>query len=878
MKLIRGQTLEGLLRARRAPSDDLPRFLGMFEQVCQAVAYAHSEEVIHRDLKPSNVMVGAFGEVQVMDWNFAKEIGLTSAEGAAAAGQETLGPAAATLVDPGAGTAGGQVIGTPAYMPPEQARGEAAGRRSDVFGLGAMLCEVLTGQPPFGGNNRQEALARARACDHAEALARLDGGGADAELVRLCKVCLSAEPTGRPADAGEVAQAVAAYQAQVQKRLRAAELEKASAQAREDEARATAAAEKRARRRTVWLAIAVLVFVFLGGGWGLSWTWQRAQLVGMVNADSEEFARHLRDWQIREAEAALERAEGRVAGGGPGDLLRRVQEMRDNLSLVHQLNRIRLKAITVTEGHFDYSAADREYGVVFRERMLAVEGEDPASLAARIQGSAIKAQLVAALDCWAIATTDRARQAWLLEVARRAEPGEWSNRFRDPAVWKDQATLQQLAREANVAELSPQLLTALGVALTRTKANPLPLLMAARNRYPTDYWLNLALGNALCHALQGVSGRRDEAMTASHAATAADALVMAMSQTTDPQAAAQISLTLQAVSGRLDASVAGKAADALVAAITTTTDLQALQSLSKGLQVASERLDASMVGKVADALVTAMSKTTHPQAVLSLSQALQAVSGRLDASGARKVADALVAAMTKTTDPPPALGSLSQGLQVVSGRLDASGASKAADALVAAMTKTSDRNALLSLSQALQAVSRRLDDASAASCAGKAADALVAAMTKTSDRNALLSLFHGLQAVSGRLDASGASKAADALVAAMSKTTDPYALGSLSQGLRVVSGRLDDASAASCAGKAADALVAAMSKTTDPNALNWLSQGLQAVSGRLDASGASKGADALQAVLSKTTDPNARNWLSQALRAVRGRLDTSKRR
>src|SRR5262249_62382214 len=89
MKLIRGQTLEGLLRARRAPSGDLPRFLGLFEQVCQAVAYAHSEEVIHRDLKPANVMVGAFGEVQVMDWNFAKEIGLASADEAAPAGRET---------------------------------------------------------------------------------------------------------------------------------------------------------------------------------------------------------------------------------------------------------------------------------------------------------------------------------------------------------------------------------------------------------------------------------------------------------------------------------------------------------------------------------------------------------------------------------------------------------------------------------------------------------------------------------------------------------------------------------------------------------------------------------------------------------------------
>ncbi|HTU91550.1 MAG TPA: serine/threonine-protein kinase [Gemmataceae bacterium] len=75
MKLIKGSTLETILKHRLDPSADRGRLLAIFEAVCQAVGYAHAHRVIHRDLKPANVMVGAFGEVQVMDWGLAKVLG-----------------------------------------------------------------------------------------------------------------------------------------------------------------------------------------------------------------------------------------------------------------------------------------------------------------------------------------------------------------------------------------------------------------------------------------------------------------------------------------------------------------------------------------------------------------------------------------------------------------------------------------------------------------------------------------------------------------------------------------------------------------------------------------------------------------------------------
>ncbi|HEX8202497.1 MAG TPA: serine/threonine-protein kinase, partial [Isosphaeraceae bacterium] len=207
MKLVVGRTLAELLGSRAGPAEDRPRFLAIFEQVCQAVAYAHTRGVLHRDLKPSNVMVGPFGEVQVMDWGLAKALGRG---GSAGSGTEApvwgAGDGAAALAtDPG------KIMGTAAYMAPEQARGEVErlDERADVFAVGAILCEILTGRPPYDDPSSARVLERAAAADLADALARLEGCGADVELIGLARGCLAADPTDRPPHAGAVAQAVA---------------------------------------------------------------------------------------------------------------------------------------------------------------------------------------------------------------------------------------------------------------------------------------------------------------------------------------------------------------------------------------------------------------------------------------------------------------------------------------------------------------------------------------------------------------------------------------------------------------------------------------------------------------------------------------------
>lgn len=127
MKWVRGHRLDEL----RAPMADRLR---VFERICQTVAFAHSRGVIHRDLKPANVMVGAFGEVLVLDWGIAKWLHQAEAP-----------PLESTATH---ATQHGAIVGTADYMAPEQSRGEAVDPRSDVYALGSILRGLLDPAAP----------------------------------------------------------------------------------------------------------------------------------------------------------------------------------------------------------------------------------------------------------------------------------------------------------------------------------------------------------------------------------------------------------------------------------------------------------------------------------------------------------------------------------------------------------------------------------------------------------------------------------------------------------------------------------------------------------------------------------------------------------
>ena len=220
MQLIERKTLQGIFEARAAGGEECSptRFLGILLKVCEAVDFAHSQGVIHRDLKPGNVMVGQFGEVYVLDWGLAKFL---DRDAAGALGLFLRGnPAGASLVtdpvleydlgqSPPSFTRDGVVVGTPAYMSPEQAEDREVGKPADVYSLGAILYEFLTGRAPYHDSGSSLELPRPEAV-----LERLRQGpprhvrelapGAQVELVAICEKAMARDVGERYASVREL--------------------------------------------------------------------------------------------------------------------------------------------------------------------------------------------------------------------------------------------------------------------------------------------------------------------------------------------------------------------------------------------------------------------------------------------------------------------------------------------------------------------------------------------------------------------------------------------------------------------------------------------------------------------------------------------------
>jgi serine/threonine-protein kinase len=531
MKLIKGETLAALLDARPNPAHDRGRFVAVFEQVCHALAYAHAHSVIHRDLKPANIMVGSFGEVQVMDWGLAKILGSQERTQPEADPDATTAPTVVRSLrdSDGSDTQAGSVLGTPAFMPPEQAVG-AVGKidaRSDVFGLGAILAVILTGEAPFSAGSTETTRVLAAQGQVDECYTRLDQCGAAPELVALCKECLRPRQEERPPDAGAVAKAVAQLRVAAEERARQAELERVQAEIK-------AKAERKARRLTgALVASVVCLVVAILAGFALlqkKKAEQQARVdlalreAEVLHEDANRAGDDLARWgKARDAAQAAERL---LADGQDEESRRRVAALVESVTAEAQAAKndqeLLDKVIEIRSAKADENGSrstELAYAAAFRDAGLDFSKMPPAEAGAKIKSrpSAVAVALAAALDDWAAVRRegqrDRAGADQLTQAARVADPDPWRNQLRNALelAQKQQRleALHGLMRSANFDDLPPVSLNLLGSALGDS-GDPQAaekVLRQAQHRYQGDVGLNYNLAQSLEKL-----GRREEAI------------------------------------------------------------------------------------------------------------------------------------------------------------------------------------------------------------------------------------------------------------------------------------------------------------------------------------------------------------------------------
>ncbi len=458
-----------------------------------AVEAAHQSGIVHRDLKPANILLSGDDTPKITDFGLARRL----------SGDDGL-------------TRTGATFGTPSYMAPEQARGDegSMGPEADIYSLGAILYECVTGRPPFRAATAAETVRQV--LDQEPVPPSRLNSNVPRDLETICLKCLHKEPRRRYASA-------AALAADLDRFLRG---EAIAARPEGLVARLARRVRRRPALSAAVMASALLLCVVVGGGlWVQSErSAQRrakdaadAAIERAADRDVEEMIGWLRQSSWPEASAALERAKGRVGDRGSAELKRRLEQGRRDIELGMQLDAIVQGAYDTRGGTPNYSTA-QEFLAAFRSAGIGQPDDNPEAVAARIRESHIRNALVVALDQWASLTGDSRMVDWMLEVARRADPdsADWRKRARDPANWTDDVAFAKLLKTAPVSSRAIPILLA-GEGKMDGKGQDTTLhLEQIQAAYPSDFRVNFRLG----YVLAG-KGNHAEAMRYHQAALAA---------------------------------------------------------------------------------------------------------------------------------------------------------------------------------------------------------------------------------------------------------------------------------------------------------------------------------------------------------------------
>jgi tetratricopeptide (TPR) repeat protein len=466
MEYLEGETLAARLRRQGvlAPKE----VAEVVRQVALGLAAAHARRLVHRDVKPSNILLEAgSGRAKLTDFGLARatELGSVASQS-------------------------GAVVGTPAYMSPEQvtAPGEVDGR-SDVYGLGVVLYEALTGERPFRG--LPHLVLDQVVHDEPRAPRNLnDAVPRDLETIVL--KAMAKEPERRYASAEALAEDLRCFLTD-----------------RPIQARRSSLWEHfwrwHRRNRVVGnllFSLAALVLLIAGGvGWVIRDRAAReAALAEEVNRGLDEAARRIDEGKWPEAGAAVQRTEELLVAAGRREFPPRLLQLQEDVTMARRLEDIysqpeKHEFHTGQEQDAKYARAFQEYGIDLA--VLTVE-----EAAERIWARSIRLELARGLDVWSAMrrrADNRGSPDWkqLLKVAMVADPDPWRNQLREALARDDRETLKGLAAAADVRHLPPATLALLGRTLADYLEAPeqaVALLRRAQRQYPGDLWINDALG------------------------------------------------------------------------------------------------------------------------------------------------------------------------------------------------------------------------------------------------------------------------------------------------------------------------------------------------------------------------------------------------
>ena len=376
-----------------------------------------------------------------------------------------------------------------------------------MFALGGILCTILTGKPPYTGTFPVIAeCAKSGKLD--DAYARLDACGADHELIAIAKQCLATDPSDRPANAGMVADLVAAHRAAVEERLHTVERERAAAEAR--------AAEQRTKRLWQTVAAGVVAVLVLGGGI-VAWRLDR-QATARANeafrrqveddkrdvAERERLARNgqrieellgqadvdIRTGSSSAAGAALEQARAQFVEGGGDRLQPRLNRAAADLAALRELDRIDTLRWTSRRSKFQTTEAISQIPIAIERLGIDLESTPTSEIAARIGQSAARDRLISALDLWFV----RERSARGHAILRAVDPNPFRDSVRNAIESGDPVELRALADRPDTLTQPAGFAAVLGQVEVIPPARRAQILRAAHRRRPSDLTVLMTLG------------------------------------------------------------------------------------------------------------------------------------------------------------------------------------------------------------------------------------------------------------------------------------------------------------------------------------------------------------------------------------------------